>query len=88
MIDEHFESIEKVIRNGPLALLINLSRTYTSQETGYIKRNITFIDSSSLAIFQHVRVDRDTIAITDYRYHYMDENNKMIFRYDNATHHP
>ncbi len=58
MIDEHFESIEKVIHNDPLVILTNLSRTYTSQETGYIKGSINFIDSTSLAIFQHVRVDR------------------------------
>ena len=88
MIEAHFDSIEKVILGNPLVILNNLHRTYTSPETGYIKGEITFIDSSLLIIFQHVRVERDKVIITDYRYHYMGTDNRLIFRYDNAPHHP
>lgn len=88
MIEKHFDSIEKVIHDDPLVILINLNRVYTSHVTGYIKGEIIFIDSSSLIIFQHVKIERDKRTVTDYRYHYMDSNNNLIFRYDNAPHHP
>lgn len=88
MIETHFDSIEKVIVGDPLVILINHHRIYTSPETGYIKGETTFIDNSSLIMFQHVRLAKDKLIITDYRYHYMDAYNKLIFRYDNAPHHP
>ena len=45
------------------------------------------IDSSFLSIFHHVH-DENGLFSFDYRYHYMDSKNTMIFRYDNAPHHP
>lgn len=88
MIEAHFDSLEKGICGNLLVIFNNLNRTYTSPETGYIKGEIVFIDGSSLIIFQHARIERDKLVITDYRYHYMETNNRMIFRYDNAPHYP
>lgn len=88
MIEEHYDSLEKVIVSNSLVILINFHRTYTSPETGYIKGEVVFIDSSSLIIFQHVRVEENKLIITDYRYQYMDIDNRLVFRYDNAPHHP
>ncbi len=88
MIEKHFDSIEKLIRGDSLVILINLHRNYTSPATGFIKGEINFMDSSSLIIFQHVLVKEENLIITDYRYHYMDADNRLVFRYDNAPHHP
>ena len=88
MIEEHFDSLEKVILGNSLVILISFQRTYTSPETGYIKGEVFFIDSSSLIIFQHVRVEGNKLIITDYRYHYMEVDNRLVFRYDNAPHYP
>ena len=88
MIEAHFGSSEKVIRGDPLVIFVDLHRIYTSPETGYIKGEIIFIDNSSLIMFQHVRIKEYKVIITDYRYHYMDADNRLIFRYDNAPHHP
>ena len=88
MIDAHFEALETTIISDPLVISTDLHRAYTSIETGYIKGEITFIDGSSLVIFQHVRIEEEKLTVTDYRYHYMTPDDKLIFRYDNAPHYP
>lgn len=88
MIDAYFDQIEKAITDNPLAVFIDLHRVYTSPKTAYIKGEITFIDASSFVIFQHVRIEEFRLTITAYRYHYMDSDKGLIFRYDNAPHYP
>ncbi|WP_347275447.1 DUF6516 family protein [Candidatus Kuenenia sp.] len=46
-----------------------------------------FIDNSSLSIFHHV-LNENGLLKFDYRFHYMDSENTMIFRYNNAPHYP
>lgn len=87
MINSYFESVEKIIQNNALTICINLQRNYTSINTAYIKGEIIFTDGSRLAVFQHVRLHETGLLITDYRYHYMTHDNRLIFRYDNAPHH-
>jgi hypothetical protein len=82
-----FESVEKPISQNPLVIFHDLRKNYTSPSTAYLKGEIFFADGSSLAVFQHVRITESGIIITDYRYHYMNAEKKMIFRYDNAPHH-
>jgi hypothetical protein len=88
LIDAHFEAIEKAIIDDPLVLSFEFQRTYTSLENAYIKGEVTFIDGSSLAVFQHIRIEETNLVVTDYIYHYMTSDKKLIFRYDNAPHHP
>jgi uncharacterized protein DUF6516 len=88
LIDAHFEAFETEIISDPLVIFTDLYRFYTSRETGYVKGEITFIDGSFLVVFQHVRIEAEELTVTDYRYHYMTAENKLIFRYDNAPHYP
>lgn len=87
MIDEHLVEIEKIIKEDYLVIFSDFQKIYTSQNTAYIKAKTKFIDDSFLSIFHHVR-DENGLFSFDYRYHYMDSENTMIFRYDNAPHYP
>jgi hypothetical protein len=87
VINSYFESVEKIIQNNSLIVCANLYKNHTSLNTAYIKGEITFADGSRLAVFQHVRIHETELLITDYRYHYMTNDNQLIFRYDNAPHH-
>lgn len=59
---------------------------HTSPATGYLKALVTFWDHSRLAVFEHARIETRRIVKTHYRYHYMTEHGRLIFRYDNAPH--
>ncbi|RLC14904.1 MAG: hypothetical protein DRI57_13720 [Deltaproteobacteria bacterium] len=87
MINSHFQAVEKTINDDPLVITFDLERIYTSQIRAYIKGKINFADGTSLALFQHVQIAENGLDITDYRYHYMNADGQMIFRYDNAPHH-
>jgi hypothetical protein len=43
----------------------------------------------SLLEFTETLIERGVVLIkTDYAYHFQDTQNQLIFRYDNAPHHP
>lgn len=88
MIEEHFDDIEGIIRDDLLVIFLDFHRVYAGPKTAYIKGKVRFIDNSLLSLFQHVCFKEGKLIITDYRYHYMDSKNRLIFRYDNAPHHP
>ena len=87
MIDEHLDEIEKTIKDDHLVIFSDFQRINTSHNTAYIKAKIRFIDNSFCGIFHYVH-DENGLFSFDYRYHYMESENTMIFRYDNAPHHP
>ncbi|OGW50644.1 MAG: hypothetical protein A2Z50_03310 [Nitrospirae bacterium RBG_19FT_COMBO_42_15] len=57
-------------------------------ETVYLKGNLLFIDFSILEIAIFANKLHNEISIDKYRFHYMDKEAHMLFRYDNAPHHP
>lgn len=87
LIDSHFRAIENAINDDPLVVIFDLERVYMTRTRAYIKGKINFADDTSLALFQHVEITEHGLRITDYRYHYMNADDRMIFRYDNAPHH-
>ena len=85
--DIHFQCVEKHISDNPLVIFHDFQKNSTSPSTAYIKGEVLFADGTILALFQHIRISENGILITDYRYHYMNAEKNMIFRYDNAPHH-
>ena len=88
MINEHFNCLEATIRAEPLVITASFQRTYTSPDTAYLRGRVTFVDGSQLALFEHLAIQVGQVVVTDYRYHYMSAAKVLIFRYDNAPHHP
>ena len=46
------------------------------------------VDGSTLQFLELIDRKDDEIIRPKYRFHFMDSADKMIFRYDNAPHHP
>jgi len=53
-----------------------------------LKGTITFIDSSKLYFLEYILAEGNSLRRVSYRFHYTDSQGTMIFRYDNAPHHP
>ncbi len=49
---------------------------------------IRFYDNSRLQIVEKLSVETYALIKTRYAYHYQDADGMLIFRYDNAPHHP
>jgi hypothetical protein len=57
-------------------------------QNGMIEGRLRFWDASLLE-FVEILATRDFVLIkTDYAYHYQSKAGQLIFRYDNAPHHP
>ncbi len=87
MIAEYFIQVKRDLSEH--AYLITsystLEKTYSSKK-GFIQGEVIFEDESKLH-FAEVKDTTEERKIK-YRYHYMDKNDTMIFRYDNARHYP
>ncbi len=55
---------------------------------GVIEGRLRFWDGSLLEFVEILVVRGFIVVKTDYTYHYQDSENRLIFRYDNAPHHP
>ena len=89
MIQQFVEDIEKTIASSSIVLSSNIQKYFCpALETVYIKGHLLIIDSSILEISIFAVQFRNTISIDKYRLHYMNSAGQMLFRYDNAPHHP
>ncbi len=66
----------------------NLNTVELSPNTGYVAGEVLFVDGSRLMFFEFLRRRVSSLDRGKYRYHYMDIYDQLIFRYDNAPHHP
>ena len=87
MIEKHLDEIDRIIKDDSLVFFSDIQKVYTSPNSTYIKAEVRFIGNTLLNLFQHIRF-KESKPIINYRYHYMDSKNNLIFRYDNAPHYP
>ncbi|MGL5035873.1 MAG: toxin-antitoxin system TumE family protein [Microcystaceae cyanobacterium] len=85
MIEVYFLQIEAIIQAFSGIRFISLTKKLYNTNQGYISGSIVFENDHRLD-FVEVK-NTDIKAKIKYRYHYMDEHQVMIFRYDNAPHH-
>ncbi len=53
------------------------------------RAEVRFFDGSRLSIFEHLELSgRRSFQRIAYKYHYQDQSDALIFRYDNSPHHP
>ncbi len=55
---------------------------------GAIEGKLRFWDGSMLKFIENLSETGILLAKTDYAYHYQDDQNNLIFRYDDAPHYP
>ncbi|OEU49116.1 MAG: hypothetical protein BA871_03785 [Desulfuromonadales bacterium C00003096] len=83
MIRDYFSDVEKKLEE--VKWLIKKKRvefSLVSEEMGIIKGKIVFVDNYSLDFRELVSAEH-----TDYRFHFMDGDNRLIKRWDSAPHH-
>ncbi len=86
LIEDYFQQIHETIGR---CLIVQASRiTYDKRGNyeGFISGDIFFADDSILHIRKFADVENGVSRLM-YRYHYMTEAKKLIFRYDNTGHH-
>jgi len=85
MISKYFDKVKNEIDNySHIIENYELKQKVYSEERGFIEGELSFADYSRLN-FAEVK-DTDQTGKIKYHHHYMDNNDNMVFRYDNAKH--
>jgi len=89
VIRKFISEIEKSINSSSIVLSSNIQKYFgPGEEAAYLKGHLLIIDSSILEIAIFATESRKTLSIEKYRLNYMSSTGQMLFRYDNAPHHP
>lgn len=86
LINEYFQQIESQIADRIYILESTLTRDKRSAHIGIVEGEILFKDESVLHFIEFVNV-KETVLVYKYSYHYRDQQEELIFRYDMAPHH-
>ena len=86
MIENYFTKIETDIQYFRQISCYEINKKIYNSKQGFIRGKIIWQNGN---IFEFMEVKNiETKEKVKYRYHYMDKKNNLIFRYDNANHHP
>ena len=85
MIEDYFAQLEGVIKEFSNVRFVTLTKKIYNISQGYISGSIIFENNHRLDFVEVKNVDG--LNKIKYRYHYMNEEQVMIFRYDNGPHH-
>ncbi len=87
MVAKYFTELEEQISLfQSIITTYSVTTKYYNNNKGFISGNIIFINESKLN-FKEVK-DIEFHKKDKYSYHFMNSSDEIIFRYDNAYHHP
>lgn len=88
MIEDYFLKIERIISGFRLTKSCSFTRHIINKSFGVIKGVISF-ENGTLDFLEVVRISDDGKPFKKkYKYNLRDNNNQLVFRYDNVPHFP
>lgn len=85
---DYFDQVDQLLEVYPNVYVENYNATILSSERANFKLRLRFYFKYLLSISEALVVVDDQIMVIDYRYHFQDGQNNLIFRYDNTPHFP
>lgn len=85
---EYLSGAEKVLAALEKAYVESYLEEIITPARANLRVRVRFDGGQLLEVNEAVVVADDRIASLDYRYHYQDEKNRLIFRYDSTPHFP
>ena len=83
MIQDYFQKVEQRLSESEIIADKRVDYSEFSEDEGMLRGRLLFIDGSVLEFMEYLSKEERL----KYRFHLMDEDGKMVFRYDNAPHH-
>lgn len=85
MIENYFLNLEKTLAEFSNGCCVSITKKIYNSKQGYINGSVIFENNDRLDFVEVINTDSQSKI--KYRYHYMNQNQEIIFRYDNAPHH-
>jgi len=87
-IGDYFSKIQSLISNLPGIEVERFEEQVLTDKRGNLRIRLRFSDNSLLEVSESIQIKDNTLQWISYRYHYQNSVGGLIFRYDNAPHHP
>jgi hypothetical protein len=87
-LQAYFEQIEQQLLAYPNLDVELFSAIVLTQERANLRLRLRFNSKYLLAVSEALLVVDNEISHLDYRYHFQDDQNNLIFRYDSTPHFP
>jgi Family of unknown function (DUF6516) len=87
-IEEYFTHVYQLIQNLAEVDAERYEEQILSVSRGNLRIRLRFSEGALLEISEAIVLVSGDLHWLSYRYHYQDSSETMIFRYDNAPHHP
>ena len=88
ILSNYLQSAEQAVLQCPDAYVEHYLEEVLTPERVNLRIRIRFNNGHLLEISEAILADGEDLEFLDYRYHYQDENNDLIFRYDSTPHFP
>jgi hypothetical protein len=86
---EYFETIKDRLLIVSFVADFKISKQVDRSKNGHFRARVTFTDNSQLEFSEFVEQNADDeIQVVTYSYHWSDENDNIIRRWDNTPHFP
>ena len=85
---DYFLEMQSLIRNSTFVENVDVGYEVKSKSIGLVHGILEVIDGSTLQFMELINIKRDKMTRLKYRFHLMNANDEMVFRYDNAPHYP
>jgi len=83
LIFEYFKEVELRLKNTEIIADKSIDLREFSSTEGMLRGRLLFLDGSMLEFMEYLQEENRL----KYRFHLMDKEGNMVFRYDNAPHH-
>jgi hypothetical protein len=88
LLETHLTTIEAAVTQLPDIQIDRYLEEALSPDRLNLRIRIRFPNGNLLEISEAIQVVAENIIWLDYRYHYQNAQNQLIFRYDNTPHFP
>ena len=88
LIEKHLAAVEQALdQMSDIRVDRYLEEALTSERMN-LRIRIRFADGNLLEVNEALEIQSQVLVWVDYRYHYQNAKNQLIFRYDNTPHFP
>jgi len=88
MINHYAHERDRFLGSLPFVINHEFCLVHLSPSSSCFEGSANFTDGSRLYFFEFLRMSGTKIERNKYRYHYLSDKGKLVFRYDNAPHYP
>ncbi|MGB5616239.1 MAG: DUF6516 family protein [Desulfobacterales bacterium] len=88
ILTQYFANIEGSIRNLVSANVERYEEEILTSSRANLRIRVRFLSGHLLEVNEAIVIEADQLKHLDYRYHFQDQQNNLIFRYDNTPHFP